>query len=116
MTKRSFFIAVLCIFIFASLVANGILIYVVVKGTQVSQQHQVNQKVLDFRNMFTQKVLLSNQEIDFDNRLALETAVRGLNDPAIFASWQAFTNCQTKESATAQAKALLELLIEKTSY
>lgn len=70
---------------------------------------------MEFRNMFTEQVLLTSKEIDFDTRLALETSVRGLNDPEIFAAWQAFTNSETKEQATATAKGLLKLLIEKTS-
>ena len=65
--------------------------------------------------MFEEKVLLSNKEIDFDTRLSLETAVRNLNDQEVFNQWEKFTNSQTKEDATAQAKALLELLIQKTS-
>ena len=95
---------------------NGFLVFTLLKDQQVYQKQQVNKKVLDFRNMFTEKVLLSDKEIDFDTRLSLETAVRALNEPEIFSDWQAFVNSQTKEDATSQAKKLLDLLIQKTSF
>ena len=115
MNKRTIFISLLCVFIFVSLVVNVVLIFVTIKNQNILQQQQTNQKVLDFRNMFTEKVLLSDKEIDFDVRLSLETAVRSLNDQEIFNQWQKFTNSQTKEDATTQAKILLKLLIQKTS-
>jgi heme/copper-type cytochrome/quinol oxidase subunit 2 len=114
MNKKTFLISAVCAFAFVSLILNGVLVYLIVKNSQTYQQHQVDKKVLDFRNMFTEKVLLSNNAIDFDTRLSMETAVRALNDPEIFAEWQKFTNSQTQADATAQAKALLQLLIQKT--
>jgi len=115
MSKKTLFVLILCIITVVSLSVNGFLIYVVNKNAKIYQQNQINKNVLDFRNMFTEKVLLSDKEIDFDTRLALETSVRGLNDPEVFSQWQKFTNSQTKEDATIQAKALLRLLIQKTS-
>lgn len=112
--KKTFFVYILCGFAFISLVLNVFLFFSNIKNAQIYQQ-QVNKKVLDFRNMFTEKVLLSDKEIDFDTRLALETSVRSLNDPEIFSQWEKFTNSKTKEEATTEAKKLLGLLIEKTS-
>jgi hypothetical protein len=114
MDKKTFFIALFAAFAFISLAVNGILVFTIVKNQEVSQQHQVNKKVLDFRNMFTNDILLSDKEVDFDTRLSLETAVRALNDPEILAQWQAFVNSQTKEDATSEAKKMLALLIQKT--
>ena len=115
LNKKTFLISILVVFACISLAVNGVLIYIISTNQNIFQQHQVNKRVLDFRNMFTEKVLLSDQEIDFDTRLTLETSVRGLNDPEILAQWQKFTNSQTKEDATLQAKSLLNLLIQKTS-
>ena|SRR3990167_7825965 len=115
MTKKTFFISLLCVLFFISMAGNGVLIYTLLKNSQIYQQNQINKKVLDFRNMFTEKVLLSDQEIDFNTRLSLETAVRALNDSEIFSQWQAFVNSKTKEEATDEAKRLLNLLIQKTS-
>lgn len=86
------------------------------KNTQLLSQYTPSEKIMVFRNMFTEKVLLSESEVDFDTRLTLETTVRALNDQEIFDSWQAFTKSTTKEEATAKAKALLHLLIQKTAY
>lgn len=116
MDKKTLFIFALCALAGISLAANGFLIYTLEKNSEAYSLHQVNQKVLAFRNMFEEKVLLSDQPIDFDTRLSMETAVRALNDQGIFDQWQKFTNSQTQADATAQAKALLELLIQKTSY
>lgn len=115
MDKKIIFVSVLSALVCASLAVNGFLVFALVRNSQDYQQHQVNQKVLGFRNMFTQKVLLSEREIDFDTRLSLETAVRALDDQQIFSQWQKFVNSQTKEEATTEAKELLELLIQKTS-
>lgn len=113
--KKIIFIAFPCALLFASLVANEVLFFNVVKNNKLLQRQEEIKRVLDFRNMFTQNVLLSEKEIDFDTRLSMETAVRNLNDQEIFLQWQKFTNSQTKEDATAQAKKMLSLLIERTS-
>jgi hypothetical protein len=116
MNKRIIFISALCAIACISLAFNVFLVFTIARNVQTYQQLRIDKKVLDFRNMFTEKVLLSDKEIDFDTRLSLETAVRNLNDKEIFDQWQKFTNSQTKETATTEAKALLELLIQKTSY
>ena len=115
MNKTTFFIIVLCALSIISLAVNGFLVYNIFTNSQFKQEPQINRQVLSFRDMFTEQVLLSSKEIDFDNRIALETAVRNLHDSKIFAQWQKFTNCQTKEDATAEAKNLLGLLVEKTT-
>ena len=115
MDKKTFFISLLALFACVSLAVNGVSVFTLVKNSQLYSQRQIDRKVLDFRNMFTEKVLLSDKEIDFDTRLALETAVRSLNDAEIFGQWQAFTNSQTREEATNQARKLLKLLIQRTS-
>jgi hypothetical protein len=66
--------------------------------------------------MFTEKVLLAERDVDFDTRLSLETAVRALNDQEIFDQWQKFTKSATKEEASAEAKKLLRILVQKTSF
>ncbi|OGZ94468.1 MAG: hypothetical protein A2528_02020 [Candidatus Staskawiczbacteria bacterium RIFOXYD2_FULL_37_9] len=115
MDKKIFFIILLGALFVVSLAGNVFLGYVVLKDQSVLRQQNVNRNVLDFRNMFTEYVLLSGKEIDFDTRLTMETAVRGLNDPEIFSQWQKFTESTTKEEATAEAKKLLSLLIQKSS-
>lgn len=115
MDKKTFFIALLSVFILVSIAFNSALVYIIVKNQKIWEQKQVNLKVLSFRNMFTEKILLADKEIDFDTRLSLETSVRNIDDPEIFAQWQRFAKSETKEEATTTAKQLLELLIKKTS-
>lgn len=97
-----------------SLIANAYLYFLFLKTTKLYNERQANIKVLVFRNMFTEKVLLADKEIDFDTRLSLETSVRTLNDKEIFDQWQIFTKTETKEDASLEAKKLLRLLVEKT--
>ena len=115
MGKIKFFIAASSALLLASLVVNGVLIYTVYKTQKVIEQTQKSDRIMWFRNMFAEQVLLATKEVDFETRLALETSVRGLNDPEIFAGWQKFTGSETKEEATLAAKNLLKLLIKRTS-
>ena len=104
-----FFILILCL----SLVANGWLAYLLYQAVSISKAQQLNNNVLSFADMFVERVLMADKEIDFDTRLELETTVRSLNDQQIFDQWQAFTKAETKEDASQQAKQLLNLLIKK---
>lgn len=88
--------------------ANQLLI-----ALRVYQTQQLNEKILSFCHMFVQKVLMADKEIDFDTRLALETAVRDLNDQVVFDQWQRFTKSETKEEASNEVKILLDLLVKK---
>src|SRR4030042_2360277 len=54
-------------------------------------------KILAFRDMFEKNVFLSDIEIDFDTRLAMESAVRSLDNREILAQWQKFTKVTTQE-------------------
>jgi len=106
----------LVLILLASLAINCYLAFTIAKINKIFQVQQINQKILAFRNMFTENVLLADKEIDFETRLALETAVRALNDQEIFSQWERFTKSQTREEASAEAKKLLHLLVQKTSF
>jgi len=116
LTNKKAGLIILIVALCMSLAINGYPIFCVVKLNQAMQTEQVNQKILAFRNMFTEKVLLADKEVDFDTRLALETAVRALNDQQILDQWKRFTDSATKEQASAEAKKLLHLLVQKTSF
>ena len=72
-----------------------------------------NEKVLDFTELFIEKVLKAEGEIDFENRLSLENAVRNLDDEEILAQWQKFTESETEVEAQTEVKNLLEMLVGK---
>lgn len=74
------------------------------------QQQEINTKVLSFGKLFIEKILRSDEEISFDDRLILENAVRGLNDENILDIWQKFVDSQTEEQAQENVRDLLESL------
>jgi len=59
---------------------------------------------------------MSNQEVDFNTRLTLETMVRNLNDKDILNQWEKFTQASDNQNASTEAKKLLDLLVKKISY
>jgi len=69
--------------------------------------------VLDFTQMFIEKVLQTQSEVDFDTRMKLENAVINLNDEQILGQWKKFTASKTNEEAQQNVKDLLETLIVK---
>lgn len=71
-------------------------------------------QILQFADLFIDKVLKAQGEIDFETRLNLESAVRGLNDNEILAAWEAFTNAPTENAAQTAVKNLLSLLVKKS--
>ncbi len=77
------------------------------------ETQKTNQKVLDFTKLFIKEVLEADTEINFDTRLKLETAVRGLSDESILAQWQKFTDSKTETEAQQEVKNLLEMLVQK---
>lgn len=113
---KSIFLIIFITLFCVSLAFNAWLTYQLRTVLQAYQAQQTNAKVLAFTNMFVEDVLMANKEIDFDTRLSLETAVRGINDQDIFDQWQRFTKTSTKEGASNEAKILLDLLIKKIPY
>ena len=113
LNKKNAFIIFVALFC-ASLIFNGYLCFQVIRLVNDFEKTQKSGKVLAFRDMFVENVLLSDQEIDFDTRLAMEAAVRSLDDKEVLSQWQKFTNCKTQEDASLRAKELLRLLIEKS--
>ena len=74
---------------------------------------ELNTKVLDFASMFIKKVLQADKEVDFETRLSLENAVRGLKDDAVMSEWQNFIGSKTEKDAQNSVKKLLEILVNK---
>ncbi len=104
------FISLFCV----SVLFNGYLCFQLVRLVNDFEKSQRSERVLAFRDMFVENVLLLDEEVDFDTRLAMETAVRNLDDEEILSQWQKFTKCTTQPEASLQAKELLKLLIEKS--
>lgn len=79
----------------------------------ILERRQINEGVLNFTQLFIKEVLKAEAEVDFETRLKLETAVRGLGDDEILAKWQTFTESQTEDEAQSNVKNLLELLASR---
>ena len=74
---------------------------------------KINEKTLAFAELFVEKVLKSETEVDFETRLQLENSVRAIGDEEILAQWQRFTETKTEAQAQAEVKTLLGLLVKK---
>lgn len=75
---------------------------------------KTNGKVLEFTQLFIEKVLKAEAEVDFNTRLKLENAVRNLNDEEILIQWQKFIDSKTELEAQTEVKNLLGILVNKT--
>jgi hypothetical protein len=115
MDKKIFFIILLSAVVAISLFMNWFFVCKIVKYVEFQEIYSSKQKIMDFRNLFSEKILLADGTVDFETRLSLETAVRALKDKEIFTQWQVFANAKTSTDATRQAKELLKTLIRKTS-
>ncbi len=80
------------------------------------ERQQLNVKVINFSNLFIEKVLKAKTEVSFEDRLKLENVVRDLDDPAILNLWEKFTESSTQDQAQEAVKNLLDALVKKISY
>jgi hypothetical protein len=80
----------------------------------VAKAEEINKQVAVFNQLFIEKVLKAQGEIDFDTRLQLENSARAIGDKEILAQWQKFTDSQTEAEAQVEVKNLLSLLAKKT--
>lgn len=77
------------------------------------ETQKTNEKVLNFTQLFINKVLKAEGEVDFETRLNLENEVRSLDDQEILEQWQKFTESESEAEAQVEVKNLLELLVNK---
>ncbi len=81
---------------------------------QLESQKTKEQAVL-FLNLFVQKVLKTDKEVSFEDRLKLENAIRDINDPVLLQKWEAFTGGTNEFEIQKGVKDLLEALAKKIS-
>ena len=74
---------------------------------------RINERTLAFTQLFVEKVLKADGEIDFETRLQLENSVRTIDDEEILSQWKKFTESQTEQAAQEEVKNLLSLLVRK---
>lgn len=83
-----------------------------ISQTDATSVHK-NERIINFTQLFIEKVLNADKEVDFETRLQLENAARDLKDSEVLAEWQKFTNSKTEAEAQSEVKNLLRLLISK---
>jgi hypothetical protein len=82
------------------------------KEVEIISQNQVfNDKVLLFTQLFIEKVLKTETEVNFETRLKLENLVRELNNEEILNKWQKFIESETEVEAQIEVKDLLQILV-----
>ena len=117
--KNTFLIVTLAVVLFGAFFFG---IQYTLEAKQVSKLQQdlslerTNVKVAAFLNLFIQKVLKTDKEISFEDRLQLENAIRDINDPILLAKWEAFTQANSETDIQARVKDLLEALVKKIHY
>jgi hypothetical protein len=85
------------------------------KVQETVKQKQSDKKNVDFLSLFIEKVLKSETDVSFEDRLALETAVRETKDEEILSQWRKFTESNDPIEAQKEVKNLLGLLSQKIS-
>jgi len=73
----------------------------------------INANTLAFTQLFIDKVLNTEGEVDFETRLQLENAVRAIGDEQILVQWKRFSESASEQEAQVEVKNLLSELIRK---
>jgi len=73
----------------------------------------LNGEILEFTQLFIEKVLDTEAEVDFETRLKLENSVRNLRDQEILDQWNKFIESETETDAQENVKNLLKTLVNK---
>ena len=102
------------------LIANALFVFKYIslqKSLQTTKaelaKYVFDDKVLNFTQLFIEKVLRAKQEVSFEERLLLEGRVRDLKDNAILDQWNKFVNSKTEAEAQEGVINLLSLLTQK---
>jgi len=105
------------IFLLFGIISLGIQCYFLKSQEKICEQREKTQngnaKIINFLNLFIEKVLQSKTDISFEDRLKLENTVRDLNDSEILSLWETFTEAKTADEVQAYCKDLLQALVRK---
>lgn len=87
-----------------------------IKIEEELQSKKTNGKVVNFLSLFIEKVLKTDKEITFENRLKLENSVRDIGDQEILYRWEQFVAGTTESEIQERVKDLLSVLVNKITY
>lgn len=118
--RKSLILAIIIIFLVFGNIFLGINYFLNCRELSETEKRietiRVNGKVVNFMQMFVEKVLKAESEISFENRLKLENAVRDLGDKKVLSDWENFTASKTEAEAQENVKNLLDTLVKKIKY
>jgi hypothetical protein len=112
-TKHKFFVILLLMAVIILAWRVVALTSLVNSNSQVLEERSSSQAIIQFGQLFIDKVLRAEGEVNFDTRLELENKVRALNDKDILAGWQKFLASKTEIEAQTNIKDFLALLFNK---
>ena len=115
--RKKLILTLVFIFLLFFIISLGIQSYFAVSRIKTLENRVVSQeknaKIVSFLNLFIEKVLQTNKDISFEDRLRLENAVRDLQDEEILSLWEIFTQATTADEVQQDCKDLLEALVKK---
>ena len=80
------------------------------------KDQQTNEKIAAFFSLFIQKVLKTDKEVSFEDRLQLENSIRSIDDSELLQKWEKFTGGTNETEIQSGVKDLLEILARKIIY
>ncbi|MGA2418356.1 MAG: hypothetical protein ABSF55_03910 [Candidatus Staskawiczbacteria bacterium] len=105
---------VVIILLLAGNIFLGIKYYLAeVQAQKVSSVSGVNQNVLTFEKLFVEKVLKTQGEVSYEDRLNLENAAANTKDSAIIDAWHNFLASATEADAQQKVLVLLSMFQDK---
>jgi len=116
MTKRLFIIILIIFSVGLNILLAGYSFWAgieLAKSSKSAHAQEANEKAVRFAKLFVNKFLMGQGTVGFEDRLALENAVRDIQDPEIFKAWQSFTTSPDDRQAQVAAGRLLNLLFGK---
>jgi len=115
--RKKLILTLIFVFLLFGVIILGIQCYFLMNQQKALEKELSNQKtndkIVSFLDLFIEKVLQSNQDISFEDRLKLENGVRDLNDSEILSLWETFTQATTADEVQTYCKNLLEALVKK---
>jgi DNA-directed RNA polymerase specialized sigma subunit len=115
--RKKIILTLVIVFLLFGVIALGIQCYFLLNQQKALEKElknqETNEKIVSFLDLFIEKVLQSDQEISFEERLKLENGVRDLDDSEILSLWETFTQATTADEVQTYCKNLLEALVKK---
>jgi len=118
--RKNIILAVLILLLLLGNIFFAVKYFLQIKETQIMQKEvanrRTNAKVVIFLDLFIEKVIKTDKEVSFEDRLQLEKAIRDIDDPDLLSKWQKFTDGNNEDELQKGVKDLLGALVKKITY